>query len=211
MTEPNQTAPGAATALSDLVCGLGTEDEGPATVGEMMEALGPRAFGAALFVFALPNMLPLPPGSAGILGLPLLIIAPQLALGVRRLWIPGLLAKQRLDGKHLAGACKRLIPWVKRAEDMTTRRLGFLFGRAGDVVAGAVCFLLAAVLILPIPFGNLAPAAAIAALGLGLTQRDGLLMLAGYGLSLASAAILILSGHAVVEAFGKLGSMTGLW
>ena len=68
MSQSDQTAPGAATVLSDLVCGLAAEDEGPATIGEMMQALGPRAFGAALFVFAVPNMLPLPPGSAGILG-----------------------------------------------------------------------------------------------------------------------------------------------
>jgi hypothetical protein len=50
-----------------------------------------------------------------------------------------------------------------------------MFGRFGEMTIGFVCSLLAAVLILPIPLGNLLPATAIAALALSLIQRDGLL------------------------------------
>jgi hypothetical protein len=76
---------------------------------------------------------------------------------------------------------------------------------------GIVCTLLAAVLILPIPLGNMLPATAVTVLALSLIQRDGLLAILGYLLAMASAAVLVLSGSLIVAAIGKLGAMTGLW
>ena len=49
------------------------------SVGEIVDRFGTRAFGALLFIFALPNLLPLPPGSSTVLGAPLLLLAPQVA------------------------------------------------------------------------------------------------------------------------------------
>jgi hypothetical protein len=45
-------------------------------------------------------------------------------------------------------------------------------------------------LFLPIPFGNILPAAAIACVALGLAERDGLAVAVGYALALASVALL---------------------
>jgi hypothetical protein len=181
------------------------------TVGAIVAHFGPRAFGAVLFVFAMPNLLPLPPGSSAMLGLPLLLIAPQLAIGGRKPWIPARMARQVVDRKMIDRASSRAAPWVERVERLTTRRLGFMFGPLGDVMIGIVCTLLAAVLILPIPLGNVLPAAAIAALALSLTQRDGLLTIAGYLLAFVSAGVLIASGELVVAAVHRLGSMIGIW
>jgi len=86
-----------------------------------------------------------------------------------------------------------------------------MFGVVGDAGIGVICSLLAAVLILPIPLGNMLPALAIAVLAFSLVQRDGLLVIAGYGLALASLALLVLSGSLVVEAVTRLGAMLGLW
>jgi hypothetical protein len=191
-----------------------TVAEGPGdavTVGELVAHFGPRAFGAVLFVFAMPNLLPLPPGTSTLLGAPLLLLAPQLALGWRKPWIPNRLARQAVDRETIGRVCRRAAPWVKRAEQLTTRRLAFMFGPLGDAAIGIVCTLLAAVLILPIPLGNMLPAAAIVALGLSLTQRDGLLAMLGYLLALVSAGVLIVSGQLVVAAVHRLGSMLGLW
>ena len=44
------------------------------TVGEILEALGDRAFGTSMLVFAAPNALPMPPGVSAVLGAPLLFI-----------------------------------------------------------------------------------------------------------------------------------------
>jgi hypothetical protein len=197
--------------LSAMLADLAQDADGPIGIGEIIGHFGARAFGAVLFVFSIPNLLPLPPGSSTVLGLPLLILAPQLAFGARKPWIPGFLARRTIDRQALAGACARLIPWVERAEHLTRARLAFMFGRLGDIAIGAVCTLLAAVLILPIPLGNLLPAAAVAALALSLIQRDGLLALIGYLIAAASAGVLVLSGHLVWRAVEKLGAMVGVW
>lgn len=52
-------------------------------VGDLLASLGDRALAALLFVFAVPNVLPVPPGTSAILGAPLIFLAAQLALGLR--------------------------------------------------------------------------------------------------------------------------------
>jgi hypothetical protein len=211
MESPHRIIPEAHLPLSELLLTVAEGPGGPITLGEIVSHFGPRAFGAVLFVFAMPNLLPLPPGTSTLLGVPLLLIAPQLALGGRKPWIPDRLARQVVDRETIGRVCRRAAPWVKRAEQLTTRRLDLMFGRPGDAAIGIVCTLLSAVLILPIPLGNMLPAAAVAALALSLTQRDGLLTIVGYLLALTSAGVLIVSGHIVVAAVTRLGAITGLW
>ena len=198
-------------ALSTLLLTLAEGGPGPVSVNEIIGHFGRRAFGAILFAFAVPNLLPLPPGSSTFLSLPLLIIAPQLACGAKEPWIPAALGRRTVDRAVLASICRRSAPWVARAERLTTQRLGFMFGRVGDLAIGMVCTLLAAVLILPIPLGNMLPAAAIAALALSLTQRDGLMSVVGYLTALTSAGVLALSGSLVIAAVARLGALTELW
>lgn len=197
--------------LSALLLTLAERDPAPVTVGDVVRHFGPRSFGPVIFVLAVPNLLPLPPGSSTFLSLPLLLIAPQLALGQKHLWLPAALERHPLDPREVAAACRRIAPWVARAEHLTTRRLGFMFGGPGDLLIGVVCTLLAAVLALPIPLGNLAPAAAVAALALSLTQRDGLLAIGGYLLAMVSGGLLVVSSHLVLSSVTWLGSATGLW
>ncbi len=74
-------------------------------------------------------------------------------------------------------------------------RLQFLTGRAGGAVVGVACTLLAVVLVLPIPFANLVPALALGAFSIGLTRKDGLFVLAGYGLIAVAVGVIILGVH----------------
>jgi len=60
---------------------------------------------------------------------------------------------------------------------------------------GLVCLLLAIVLVLPIPLGNIPPALAISMMALGILERDGLWVLAG--LAAASASTVVVSGVVV--------------
>lgn len=197
--------------LSALLMRLSEHGPQPISIEQILEHFGHRAFGAALFIFAVPNLLPLPPGSSTVLGLPLLFIAPQLALGGQDPWIPGRVRRRTIDPAVLGAVCRKVAPWVERAEAVTTRRLGFMFGGLGDVLLGLVCTLLAAVLILPIPLGNLLPAAAIAILALALIQRDGLLAIAGYVVAAVSGGVLVLSGHLAAGAAARAVSWAQAW
>jgi hypothetical protein len=199
-------------SLSDVIEGFGEDTRPVLTVGQMLEQFDSRAFGAMLLVFGLLNCLPLPPGSSTILSLPILLLAPQIAWGSDIPWLPRRLVEHPLKRDDLRGLFRRLTPIVRRMELVTRPRLKILFGPIGERLIGVVCTLLALVLILPIPLGNLAPGATVAVLALALLQRDGLLALLGYLMALGSTALLFVSAGVVTAAVKKLiGVFSGLF
>jgi len=92
----------------------------------------------------------------------------------------------------------RVIPWLQKIEAISQPRLVFLFNPIGERLIGVLCTLLAIVLILPIPLGNILPALAVTVLAFSLIQRDGLIALAGYGIAITSASVLALAAHILV-------------
>jgi len=190
--------------LSDVIEGFGEDTRPVLTVGQMLEQFDSRAFGAMLLVFGLLNCLPLPPGSSTILSLPILLLAPQIALGREIPWLPRKLIEHPLKRDDLRGLFRKLTPVVRRMELVTRPRLELLFAPVGERAIGVVCTLLAMVLVLPIPLGNLAPGATVAVLALSLLQRDGLLALAGYLMAGVSVGLLVLSAGVVAAAVQRL-------
>lgn len=179
-------------------------DEPRITVGEIVQRFGRRAFGALLFVFSTPNLLPLPPGSSTALGLPLVLLSPQVAIGVHAPWLPRFVDDREISGADLSRFFRPLLNVVEKIEKVSRPRLAFMFGGVGDRLIGVVCTLLALVLILPIPFGNMLPALTIGVLGFSLVQRDGLFALLGYGLAAVSAGVLVFAADVVIDAVRHL-------
>lgn len=167
-------------------------------VSDLLEALGDRALAALLFVFAVPNVLPVPPGTSSILGAPLVFLAAQLAFG-RRPWLPAVIAHRTMSRTDFATLVRRIGPWLARAELLLKPRLVVLSVPPMEYVVGLVCLLLAIVLVLPVPLGNMLPALAISLLALGILEQDGLWILAG--LVTAAASAVVVSG--VVFAMAK--------
>ena len=196
-------------SISDLLGELMSDGHVDVTIDQVVDYFGHRAFGALLFIFAVPNLLPLPPGSTTILGLPLVLIAPQLMIGIPNLWLPKVVGQRKMKRSDLKRLFGRILPRLERAERLLAPRHDWVFGPAGDRVIGLVCTVLALVLILPIPLGNILPSLTIATLALGLTQRDGLVALIGYGFAAASVAVLALSAGAVIAGVHKLAEMAG--
>ncbi len=191
-------------SLADVIEGFGEDVRPILTVGQMLEAFDSRAFGAMLFVFGALNCLPLPPGSSTILSLPILLLAPQIALGADAPWLPQRMIDRPVKRDDLRGLFRRLTPMVKRMELITKPRLSWLFTPLGERMIGVVCTLLALVLILPIPLGNFAPGATVAVLSLALLQRDGFLALLGYLMALVSLGLLFVSAGVVTAAVHKI-------
>lgn len=190
--------------LSDVIESLGEDERPMLTVDEMLERFDSRAFGAVLLVCGLLNCLPLPPGSSTILSLPILLLAPQIAWGADVPWLPHGVAARPLKRDSLRGLFRKLTPVVRKLEVVTRPRLQILFGPVGERLIGVVCALLALVLVLPIPLGNLAPGATVAVLAMALLQRDGLLVLLGYLMAGISIGLLALSAGVVTAAIQRL-------
>jgi hypothetical protein len=179
----------AGQTLSDLLHGLAQQaGRDRISVRDLIDALGDRALGALLFLFAFPNVLPMPPGTSAVLGAPLVFLAAQLMLG-RRPWLPRLLSSRSMSQADFALLVRRIAPWLRRGERMLRPRFGWLTRPPLEYALGAVCLVLAIVLVLPIPLGNVLPAVAISLLALAIVERDGLWVLAGLGVALVSAGV----------------------
>jgi hypothetical protein len=175
--------------LSEIVKSISTA--GDLTIGQLVDSLGERAFGALMFIFAVPNIIPTPPGTSAILGLPLVILTWQVLIGRQSLWLPALVRERRISRDMLQTFVNKVTPVMTRLERVLRPRLSLIVNsNAAERAIGLVAFPLALILFLPIPFGNIMPAAAIACLALGLAERDGLAVGFGYVLSLASVAVL---------------------
>ncbi|RAK53423.1 exopolysaccharide biosynthesis protein [Phenylobacterium soli] len=184
-------------------------DEERVSVGELIDRFGGRALGALLLIFGLACTLPLPPGGTTVFGLPLVLLGPQLLFGARAPWIPQGLRGRDVPTADLKKGLPRVLPWLERAEAVSKPRLHFLFGSWGQRLIGLICSVLAIVLILPIPLGNLLPGAAVSVLALALVQRDGALALVGYALTAASAGVLVLAAGLIARGLGQvLGAIT---
>jgi hypothetical protein len=188
---PDTTSDG--QPLSELLAEMAERPAPRVSVAELMDSVGHRALGALLLVFGLICTLPLPPGGTTVFGLPLLLLAPQLTIGRRAPWLPRRMRRRSIRRDQLRHGLDRVLPWLKRIEGLSRPRLGFLFAGPGRSLLGLVCTVFALVLILPIPLGNMLPAAAVSLLSLSLVQRDGFLALAGYAVAAASVGVLTLA------------------
>ncbi len=193
MTARNlQSTPVRRLPLSAVLRQLAVEPERErVSVRDLFAALGDRALAALLFVFAVPNAIPSPPGLSTVLGVPLLFLSAQLLLG-RKAWLPEFIAKRsmvRTDFEVLMG---RVLPWLERAEKLLRPRLSGLALPPIEYALGFICLVLAVILVLPIPLGNNPPAFAIALIALGILERDGLWVLAG--LCVSALSLTVVSG-----------------
>ena len=187
--------------LSDVLTEIATHDQARISVAELMTLFGGRAFGALLFVFGLACLLPWPPGGTTIFGIPLVVLSPQLIIGARVPWLPAAIKSRTIAVDDLRRGLPKVIPWLQKAEAISRPRLTVLFGPVGERAIGVVCLVLALILILPIPGGNIPPALAVATLSFALIQRDGLIALLGYAMVAASGAVLALFAHIIVRTF----------
>jgi len=185
--------------LSELLDEIGNDDSRTRiSVSDLLVAMEGRATGALLLLFALPNILPTPPGTSGILGLPLVYLSAQMMLG-RLPWLPPFISNRSMSRDDFTQTISRATPLLARAEKLLKPRLSLFVKDNAQNVIGAVCLLLAVVLMLPIPFGNMLPAIAISLISLGVLERDGAWVLGGF--AVAAASMFIVAG--VVYAMAK--------
>lgn len=156
---------------------------------DMAAALRNRAMGALLFLFALPNLLPLPPGSTFVTGIPLIFVSAQMALGRSQPWFPKSISRRSLTKTELRTILEKALPYERWVEKLLRPRWTGLTNHRGVRVIGAISLLLSIILWLPIPLGNHLPAATMTLFGLALINRDGLAALAGGVMSIVSVTI----------------------
>jgi hypothetical protein len=154
------------------------------------DVAGSRVHGLALLVFALPEVPPLPlPSASTVLAIPLILIAVHLTLFGEGSLLPARLQSASMPHSVFVAAARYLAPvfrWIERAS-----RPRWLWLARQERMLGLVCLCLSIILILPIPLLNSAPAACLAAISLGMIQRDGVFIAVGIAGALAVTGILV--------------------
>jgi hypothetical protein len=192
----------APTVSDELEQWLGSDQ--PKTLGNLTELFGPRSF-ALVFVLlmALPA-LPVPTGGAThVLEIVTMLVALQLVVGRRCIWLPARWQRLQLAGpsrQNLLHALLRRIRWLER---FSRPRATSLFDhRATTSAFGLLVFALTLSAFLAPPFSGLdtLPSLGVVVIGLGVLNRDIVLALAGAGIGAVGVATVLALGNLVVKA-----------
>lgn len=176
--------------LSQVFAELARDAEGPVSIATIREALGDRSFAALLVFFAAINLLPWPPGSTLVLGLPLVLVSAQMVMGRTSAWLPRVMLDKSLSPEQFRKATDTWTPRLMRLERLVKPRYWPFYPGYGDRIIGAIALIDAIAVTLPIPLGNWLPALSIVFVGLALSERDGILLAAGIVVGVLALAVM---------------------
>ncbi|MDP3257988.1 MAG: exopolysaccharide biosynthesis protein [Bosea sp. (in: a-proteobacteria)] len=149
-------------------------------VGSLVAALKDRAYALLVVLLGLPNCLPMPPPIPLVCGLVLIFVALQMLTGRVIPWLPPALLSRSIGKPVLTRAVDRAVPLLVRLERISRPRLTMLGSRYAIPVIGLLILVLALGLVVAAPFiGQIPLGLAVCLVGLGLVERDGLLIIAG--------------------------------
>lgn len=167
-------------------------------IGDVLDDFGSRSFGPFIMLPALAELTPIGAllGVPSFLALIIAITAAQLLIGKKHVWMPPFIRRRSVSGRRLHRVVGRLRGVAQWLDERTQGRLIALTGGIWVKIAAVIIIALCgAVPLLEIfPLAASAPMLAIAAFGLALTVRDGVLMLAALvvgGLAVGVAGYLV--------------------
>lgn len=195
-----------ARRLSTLLRQLSSDGVGRIAVGEIVDTIGNRAFGALIFAFSAPIALPIPvPGLSLILGIPLLLLTWQLMIGRRQPWLPAAILRRSFDRRDFARIVGGIVPWLERFERVIGPRYRWVTEHISERIIGSLAFAFSLAVFVPVPFGNMPPALGLALFALGLLERDGRMILAGGLIGTVGLLILFGIGYGLAASAALLG------
>jgi hypothetical protein len=206
MTLTTRTAAGAIGRLrvimqptSTILTSLAEEATEKVTLGDVLDKTGSRAHGLGLFVFVLPETVPLPtPSLSTFLSIPLVLISAHLTAFGEGSGIPNWVRRREIRASIVRKVADYVAPVIERIERLSRPRLLALVQR--ERLLGVLCLLLAIILALPIPLANFLPALCLAAIAFGMLQRDGVII----GLGIVGCVGVLISLYFGADAIMKL-------
>ena len=154
---------------------------------DLVQALGDRAFGTVMILCSLFLMTPIGmiPGLPAAFGLIVIVFALQFLFRREYPWMPEFLRKVEITDVVLEKTEKRVSPILRKIDNVIHTRLPWVTSGPMQALTALLAIILSITLV-PlgmVPFGVVAPAFIIGLLGLGITARDGVLIIIGFLLS----------------------------
>jgi hypothetical protein len=171
--------------LDEVQQQVGDENTAPKdmTLGELLGAVGRQSYGPLLLIIGLFAISPatIVPGMTWLAAALTLLIAGQMALGLKHPWLPRWALKAKAPRALVRRGVREGRDWSGRIDGLLRPRLTFL-AKPPFVNLIALLCIGAALATFPlglIPFAPLAPGIAVVFFGLGMTARDGLWLALG--------------------------------
>jgi len=176
------------------VCDTAAASDGKVSLGDIRDAIGGRAYGPLLFTAGLITVTPVSavPGVTSLLAFTVILIAGQMLVGCKQVWLPRWLLRVQVKGASLESGARRARRPAQALDQMLRPRITAMtegVGRRGVALACIIVGLLTPPLEL-IPFSTAISGATIAVFGLGLTARDGWVVLLALAAGCASLGLL---------------------
>ena len=172
---------------------LKADDEHGISISEITRAVGEKGFGLLLIVLSLPSALPVPaPGYSTPFGVVMALIALQMICGRKAIWLPQGLGTIRIKPKLAKTMLATVSKFLSKIERCIRPRQKWIRGRTGQASLALVVLIMACLMMLPIPLTNTFPAMVIFMIGVGLSEKDGLLAIGAF--TLGCCAVLLYIG-----------------
>lgn len=190
---------------SDVITALADEPSERLTVSRIIAALGDRAFALLIVVLGLPNCLPMPPPIPLICGLLLGFVAIQLAIGRKSPWFPKALLGRSVKRSDVARMAVRAVPIFQKLERYSRPRIALFVEPVAVRAVGILVLLLALALVCAPPIiGQIPLGFAVCLVGLGLVERDGLVVASGSVLGVLGASLSFSFVYAIIAGVGAI-------
>ena len=165
---------------SQILLALASQPGERLTVRDIMSVLQDRAFALLIVLLGLPNCLPMPPPIPLVCGLLLGLVAIQIVSGREAPWLPRHLLNRSVARVDVERAVARAMPAFRRLERISRPRMTFLDTPLAMRLMGAIILVMALGLLFAPPFvGQIPMGLAVCLVGLGLVERDGLVVIGG--------------------------------
>jgi hypothetical protein len=164
----------------------------PLPLSILLEKVGNSGFGTITGILIIPMLIPLPiplAGFSALVGSGIILVGCQLALGYEKPYLPKRIAQLELSPAASQKILKQIDRLLQPLERMSRHRLSKFSNSWWGCRITGICLAWDALLMslpLPIPLTNLVPAYTILFLAIGLLEFDGLFILIGYGMTVAT-------------------------
>ncbi|MGC4410634.1 MULTISPECIES: exopolysaccharide biosynthesis protein [Rhizobium] len=180
-------------------------ERGSLSLGEVIATMGTAGMAFAILILALPALTPVPGPIGLVFGSALAVVAAQIAIGRKSVWLPDFLKHRRLFSNVLELIVKHTAPHVSRVERLVrVDRMKFLTGPSAQILIGLPVLMMAIAIALPIPLGNFLPVISLVVLAIGLMEKDGLITLVGVVLSIVAASVTVFLIYGAASVAGNV-------
>jgi hypothetical protein len=185
---------------------LGTDD--PKTLGGIGSVFAEKSFAVTILLLMILPALPLPTGGiTHIFEVITVLLAAQMVIGRRMIWLPERWQKRELGDAVTGKAIPVIVRWVRRVERISRPRWAWLFGERWMLrLLGLVLMAFAIGAALAPPFSGLDtfPAAGAVVVSLAIILEDVIVLAIGTVIGVGGIVLILTVGAALVELIRSL-------